>query len=44
MGVLVAGGVSGGHINPAVTVALATVGKVSWIKVRILISYYVFFA
>ena len=26
-------GVSGGHINPALTVALAAVGKVSWRKV-----------
>ena len=26
-------GVSGGHLNPAITVALATVGKLKWIKV-----------
>lgn len=33
LGVLVAGGVSGGHLNPAVTVAMATVGKFAWCKV-----------
>lgn len=33
MGVWIAGGVSGGHINPAVTLALATVGKFPPIKV-----------
>ncbi|XP_077531520.1 aquaporin-10-like [Haemaphysalis longicornis] len=33
LGVLVAGGVSGAHLNPAVTVAMATVGKISWRKV-----------
>jgi MIP family channel proteins len=33
LGVLVSGGVSGGHINPAVTIALAAIGKFSWIKV-----------
>ena len=26
-------GVSGGHLNPAVTVALATVGRLKWTKV-----------
>merc|ERR1719187_2713770 len=30
MGILVTGGVSGGHINPAVSVAMAAVGKLSW--------------
>ncbi|KAL5004123.1 hypothetical protein ScPMuIL_017579 [Solemya velum] len=33
MGVYVSGGVSGGHINPSVTVALACVGKFPWRKV-----------
>jgi len=33
LGTLVSGGVSGGHLNPAVTVALATLGKVPWKKV-----------
>ncbi|XP_065348003.1 aquaporin-10-like [Cloeon dipterum] len=33
MGVLVAGGVSGGHINPAVTLTLALVGKFPFRKV-----------
>ncbi|KAL3214448.1 hypothetical protein MRX96_034914 [Rhipicephalus microplus] len=33
LGVLVAGGVSGAHLNPAVTVALATIGKLGWCNV-----------
>jgi glycerol uptake facilitator-like aquaporin len=33
LGVLVSGGVSGGHLNPAVTVAVATLGKLPWRKV-----------
>ncbi|KAH7946385.1 hypothetical protein HPB49_024160 [Dermacentor silvarum] len=33
LSVLVAGGVSGAHLNPAVTVAAASVGKFSWRKV-----------
>ena len=33
LGMVVSGGVSGGHINPAVTVAVATVGKFPWWKV-----------
>lgn len=33
LGILVSGGVSGGHLNPAVTVALATLGKIPWRKV-----------
>ena len=33
LGILVSGGVSGGHINPAVTVAMASVGKFPWRKV-----------
>ncbi|XP_022095413.1 aquaporin-7-like [Acanthaster planci] len=32
MGVYASAGVSGGHINPAVSLALAVVGKFSWIK------------
>ena len=27
LGIVVSGGVSGGHLNPAVTVAVASVGK-----------------
>src|SRR5438876_10743856 len=33
LGVYVAGGLSGAHINPAVTIALAVRGKFSWSKV-----------
>ncbi|MCR4411922.1 MAG: aquaporin, partial [Thermoguttaceae bacterium] len=33
LGVYVAGGVSGGHLNPAVTVALAVLRRFSWGKV-----------
>ena len=33
MGVVVSGGVSGGHLNPAITVAVASVGKFPWKKV-----------
>ncbi|XP_023336662.1 aquaporin-7 [Eurytemora carolleeae] len=33
LGVLVSGGVSGGHLNPAVSVAVATLGKFPWWKV-----------
>lgn len=33
LGLLVSGGVSGGHLNPAVTVAVATLGKLPWRKV-----------
>ncbi|XP_046403697.1 aquaporin-7-like [Ischnura elegans] len=33
MGVLICGGVSGGHINPAVTLAMALIGKCPWRKV-----------
>lgn len=31
--IYVCGGVSGGHVNPAVTVAMASVGKLRWSKV-----------
>ncbi|XP_015793340.1 aquaporin-9 [Tetranychus urticae] len=31
--IYVCGGVSGGHVNPAVTLGMATIGKLSWIKV-----------
>ena len=40
LGMVVSGGVSGGHINPAITVAMASVGKFPWAKVTLLISYY----
>ncbi|KAK7478410.1 hypothetical protein BaRGS_00030335 [Batillaria attramentaria] len=32
LGVYVAGGVSGGHINPAVSVAMAALGRLPWVK------------
>ena len=34
LGMMVSGGVSGGHINPAITVAVASIGKFPWWKVR----------
>ena len=34
LGIVVSGGVSGGHLNPAVTVAVASVGKFPWRKVN----------
>ena len=34
IGILVSGNVSGGHLNPAVTLALAVVKKCSWLQVR----------
>ena len=33
LGMMVSGGVSGGHLNPAITVAVASVGKFPWWKV-----------
>jgi len=33
LGVYIAGGVSGAHMNPAVTVAMAAFNKLSWVKV-----------
>jgi len=33
MGILVTGGVSGGHINPAVSIAMMAVGKMPWKEV-----------
>ena len=35
MGVVVSGGVSGGHLNPAITVAVASLGKIPWWKVNV---------
>ena len=32
LGMMVSGGVSGGHLNPAITVAVASVGKFPWWK------------
>ena len=34
IGILVSGGVSGGHLNPAVTLAMAVVKKCKWIQVK----------
>ena len=45
LGMVVSGGVSGGHLNPAVTVAVATIGKFPWWKVDnvlLLIELFVF--
>ena len=36
IGAYVAGGVTGGHMNPAVTLAMALRGKTAWIKVSLL--------
>ena len=33
LGMMVSGGVSGGHLNPAITVAVASIGKFPWKKV-----------
>ncbi|WP_407809599.1 aquaporin, partial [Staphylococcus aureus] len=38
LGVVTAGGITGGHINPAVTFAFATLGKLPWIKVGVYIA------
>ena len=35
MGVYVSAGISGGHLNPAVTLAMAISGKLNWKKVPI---------
>lgn len=35
MGVWIAGGVSGAHLNPAITVAVAILGEMKWVKVPI---------
>ena len=35
LGMMVSGGVSGGHLNPAITVAIASIGKFPWWKVNI---------
>ena len=35
IGILVSGGVSGGHLNPAVTLSMAVLRKCSWIQVPI---------
>jgi len=34
-GVYVSGGVSGGHINPAVTLVMAVIGRLKWIQVPV---------
>ena len=41
LGMIVSGGVSGGHLNPAVTVAVATIGKFPWWKVIFLVCFFV---
>ena len=42
MGVYVSAGISGGHLNPAVTLAMAISGKLKWKKVPIyMIAQYV---
>ena len=37
IGILVSGGVSGGHLNPAVTVTMAVLKKLEWKKVPVYI-------
>ena len=39
LGMTVAGGVSGGHLNPALTIAVASLGKFPWAKVRLTVSW-----
>ena len=38
IGILVSGNVSGGHLNPAVTLALAVVKKCGWLQVNSIFS------
>ena len=40
LGILVSGGVSGGHLNPAITVAMASIGKFPWRKVGDIVFEY----
>ena len=35
IGILASGGVSGGHLNPAVTLAMASIKKCKWIQVPV---------
>jgi len=37
-GIFISGGISGGHINPAVTLAMAIIGRLNWGKVPFYVS------